>query len=178
MLKTVERTERATGRWLLKANGIERWFDEFNQALQAVSELDAQGTIGEWSILKSTNDGLYAYREGAFKETALSAPAKENAQSQPVKAVTVYIRDGSDVKANGQALVVAQVSDVAEALEAFRKLKGADVTLLLKYTDGSGVVTPVDCKRQSFGTSWVETAHPRRDPEGFFRVLREYGVGG
>ncbi len=90
------------------------------------------------------------------KEEALSAPTQEIAQSQPdTQPLSVYIPDWAGVKLNGHAVIVAFVKDVEEALVAFRQWKGQNAVILLKYTDGSGVVTAADCKQEKFVANWV-----------------------
>lgn len=67
----------------------------------------------------------------------------------------LYIPSWSEVK-DGRPIIVADVKDVAEALDAVADLKGANCWLLLRYQDGSHVITPVDCKREAFGLSWTD----------------------
>lgn len=113
--------------------------------------------------------------ERTEREKALNVADHANVQSQ-TQVAQVYIPEWAGVKLDGKTVVIAFVKDVEEALNAFRDWKGKDAIILLKYTDGSHVVTAADCKREKFVGSWVEQPHPRHDPEAFYNAV--HGAGG
>lgn len=99
---------------------------------------------------------LQATREWMEKKEALGAPAKEIAKGQPVKANQVYIPSWVGVKGLDREIVVEDCADVNEAVKALSKYRKQNVLLLIRYTDGSRVITCCDMKADRILASWLD----------------------
>ncbi|MEM2001914.1 MAG: hypothetical protein QXT77_04615 [Candidatus Methanomethylicaceae archaeon] len=68
----------------------------------------------------------------------------------------MYIPDWVGVKGLDRKIVVEDCYDVDEAVKALSKYRKQNVLLLIRYTDGSRVITCCDMKTDRILASWTD----------------------
>lgn len=87
---------------------------------------------------------------------ALSAPAKEIAKGLNGMGAQVYIPNWVGVKGLDREIVIEDCADVEQAVKAVSKYRKQNVLLLIRYTDGSRVITCCDMKTDRILASWLD----------------------
>lgn len=99
---------------------------------------------------------MQATRERTAKEKTIGVALQASANGHSPKATQVYIPSWVGVKGLDREIVIEDCYDVDEAVKAISKYRKQNVLLLIRYTDGSRVITCCDMKTDRILASWTD----------------------
>lgn len=99
---------------------------------------------------------MIATVERTEKEKTIGVALQASANGHSPKATQVYIPSWVGVNTLDREIVVEDCRDVEQAVNALSKYRRQNVLLLIRYTDGSRVITACDMKTDRILASWLD----------------------